>query len=82
MTFELVSYENDFLDVTGKPLLLDVSPLLLLRIGSALVEEHPADTDKEDDVYPRYTERNFHGLLRPVRFIILIFCHSLLYVFL
>ena len=52
MTFELVSDEDDFLYVSGKPLCLYLVPLLLLGIGTVLVEEHPDDCDEEDDVYP------------------------------
>ena len=52
LTFKLVSDEHDLLDIAGKPLLLDLIPLYLLRIGTVLIEEHPADSDKEQDIYP------------------------------
>ena len=56
MTFKFVPYEHDFLDVTCKPLLLYLVPLLFLRIGTILIEEHPAYSDEQKDVYPGYIE--------------------------
>ena len=52
LTFKLISDKHDLLDVTGKPLLLYLIPLFLLRIGTVLTEQHPTDSDKEQDIYP------------------------------
>ena len=74
--FVLISDEDDFLDVTRKPLLLDVSPLLFLRIcRTALVEEHVSDADKQDNVQPGDTESYSHGFVPARRLVV--FCHSL-----
>ena len=73
----LVSDEDDFLDVSVKPLFLYVSPLLLLRIGSTtLVEEHISDSDEKDYVQPGDTESKPHGFL-PARCFI-VFRHILI----
>ena len=71
-SFKLVSNKHYFLNVSIKPLLLDFSPLLLLRISSVLIEEHPAYTNKQQEIYPTDSKSKFYW------FLIFIFCHSLL----
>ena len=72
--FIFVSYEDNLLDVACKPLLLDISPLFLLRIGSApLVEEHISYRKKQDKVQPGDIKSYSHGFL-PARCLV-VFCH-------
>ena len=71
LSFKLISDECDFLDVPCKPLGLNVCPFLFLRIRTSLLEKHPGDSEQEDEINPRNTERN------PYRFLFLIFCHIL-----
>ena len=75
MSLEFISDEHHLLDVSGEPLLLNLIPFLLLRIGTALVKEHPAYSDEDQDVYPGYIKSELHGF-SPARCIVL-FCHSL-----
>ena len=52
-SFKLVPDEDDFLYVAGEPLLLHISPFLLLRIRSgSLRKEHISQSYKENDIYP------------------------------
>ena len=71
-TLELISDEHYLLDISIQPLLLHISPLLFLRIGTTLIEEHPAYTDHQKDIYPTDSECKFYRFL-----FLILFCHLL-----
>ena len=71
-TLEFVSDEYNLLDISIQPLLLYISPLLLLRICTALVEEHPSYTDHQKNIYPTDSECEFYWFL-----FLILFCHFL-----
>ena len=71
-SLKFISDKYYFLNVSINPLLLNISPLLLLRISSVLIEEHPAYTNKQQEINPADTEGKFY------RFLVFVFCHSLL----
>ena len=75
VAFILVADESNLLDVSGKPLLLDIIPFFFLRIGTILIEEHPTNSYEQEYIDPGNAETNLHGFLS-VR-CICIFCHSL-----
>ena len=52
VTFKFISDESHLLDVTIKPLLLDLCPFFFLWVGAILIEEHPCYSDHQDNIYP------------------------------
>ena len=52
VALEVIPYEIDLLDVPAAEHLLDLGPFDLLRIGSAVVEQKPADSQNQDKVKP------------------------------
>ena len=69
---ELISDEYNLLDISIQPLFLHISPLLLLRICTALVEKHPSYTDHQKNIYPTDSECEFYWFL-----FLILFCHFL-----
>ena len=78
LTFKLVSDKDHLFDIAGKPLLLNLGPLLLLRICTTLVEEHPTNTQKQQEVDPADVEGELYRTLPAWSVVIRFFCHILL----
>ena len=52
LTLEFIPDEHDLLYITFFPECLHFIPFHFLRIGSSLIEEHPANTDEKYNVKP------------------------------